>query len=479
MAPSSLAKPVWRGAKICTRGRALPKFDVTPINAHSSPQPCSTSTASCFSSRASRLWSCWPRPGGAAGLNRAWRLAAFAVLVVTGVAWILQPDTRDSTAGVPGLSSSWRPWSDCERQPSSPRSNVMPLPGGSPALLRFLHPANGLLEQSDLLRALDLAQRGDFASALCASRPIAEQPHECRPAGDCSNFSNPTAIGMACSDGFAANCLLGSSRRILPCSHSICALWARPARGKNFSCEFTTNAKDRGAAPQHVWLTMSVCCRFWLLADACQALSNLLETKLRKLPRDTKEFWIGPANLRPAKQAPAAPDWKSCAALQATPWSELKPRIDSTRGREFAPAAFACRRCAASAHRAKRSTIDRRLRIGNGAAYDSRFDFYRAECRDVRSRSRLLGGSTNPFTLHRLGALEFFAVRFEGEYWRFLTSLFLHYGPLHLLFNLYALFIIGPGLEQAIGSIRFGICYLVSGLGSGLGVLLPAPVRLE
>ena len=49
---------------------------------------------------------------------------------------------------------------------------------------------------------------------------------------------------------------------------------------------------------------------------------------------------------------------------------------------------------------------------------------------------------------------------------------FLHYGPLHLLFNLYALFIIGPGLEQAIGSIRFGICYLLSGLGSGIGVLL-------
>ena len=70
-----------------------------------------------------------------------------------------------------------------------------------------------------------------------------------------------------------------------------------------------------------------------------------------------------------------------------------------------------------------------------------------------------------------MGALEFFAVRFDGEYWRLLSSLFLHYGPLHLLFNLYALYVIGPGLEQAIGSIRFGICYLVSGLGSGIGVL--------
>ena len=38
--------------------------------------------------------------------------------------------------------------------------------------LRFLHPANGLLEQSALLRALDLAQRGDFASALSLLGPL-------------------------------------------------------------------------------------------------------------------------------------------------------------------------------------------------------------------------------------------------------------------------------------------------------------------
>jgi rhomboid protease GluP len=83
-----------------------------------------------------------------------------------------------------------------------------------------------------------------------------------------------------------------------------------------------------------------------------------------------------------------------------------------------------------------------------------------------------LGGSTNPLTLHRLGALEPFAVRYGGEYWRLLTSLFLHYGPLHLIFNLYALFIIGPGLERVIGSVRFAAYYLLSGLGSSVGVLL-------
>ena len=98
-------------------------------------------------------------------------------------------------------------------------------------------------------------------------------------------------------------------------------------------------------------------------------------------------------------------------------------------------------------------------------------DFHRAEYRHVHRRTAL-GGSTNPLTLHRLGALEPWALRFDGEYWRLITSLFLHYGPLHLLFNLYGLFLIGPGLERAIGSIRFAAFYLLSGLGSSIGVLL-------
>jgi rhomboid protease GluP len=83
-----------------------------------------------------------------------------------------------------------------------------------------------------------------------------------------------------------------------------------------------------------------------------------------------------------------------------------------------------------------------------------------------------LGGSTNPVTLHRLGAFEPRAIRIGGQYWRMVTSLFLHAGSLHLLFNLYALFVIGPGLERIIGSVRFALYYLLAGLGSSAGVLL-------
>ena len=73
--------------------------------------------------------------------------------------------------------------------------------------------------------------------------------------------------------------------------------------------------------------------------------------------------------------------------------------------------------------------------------------------------------------LYRLGALDYYSVVFRHQYWRLLTALFLHYGIVHLLFNLFALYVLGPPLERAIGSIRFAVCYLVSGLGSTTGVI--------
>ena len=78
----------------------------------------------------------------------------------------------------------------------------------------------------------------------------------------------------------------------------------------------------------------------------------------------------------------------------------------------------------------------------------------------------------NPVMLHRLGALDFFAVINNGEFWRLLAALFLHYNPIHLVFNLFALYVLGPSLERAIGSTRFAAFYLISGLGSTGGVVL-------
>ena len=80
-------------------------------------------------------------------------------------------------------------------------------------------------------------------------------------------------------------------------------------------------------------------------------------------------------------------------------------------------------------------------------------------------------GLTDPMMLHRLGALDASAVIIRAEFWRLFTALFLHDSIVHLGFNLFALYIIGPPLEKIIGAVRFGACYLISGIGSTIGVV--------
>jgi membrane associated rhomboid family serine protease len=82
-----------------------------------------------------------------------------------------------------------------------------------------------------------------------------------------------------------------------------------------------------------------------------------------------------------------------------------------------------------------------------------------------------VGDSNDPEVLHRIGALEPYSVVIQGEYWRLFTALFLHGGFAHLGFNLFALYVLGPPLERSIGTIRFVVCYLISGLASGAGVI--------
>lgn len=63
----------------------------------------------------------------------------------------------------------------------------------------------------------------------------------------------------------------------------------------------------------------------------------------------------------------------------------------------------------------------------------------------------------------------------ELQPYRFLTAAFLHStSPVHILFNMYALWITGPFLEQQLGRLRFTALYLLSALGGSVGYLLLA-----
>ncbi|MEU8355863.1 rhomboid family intramembrane serine protease [Nonomuraea sp. NPDC048882] len=59
------------------------------------------------------------------------------------------------------------------------------------------------------------------------------------------------------------------------------------------------------------------------------------------------------------------------------------------------------------------------------------------------------------------------------QYYRLITAAFVHGGVFHILFNCWALYVVGPYLERAFGHVRYTALYLVSALGgSVLGLWL-------
>jgi membrane associated rhomboid family serine protease len=63
-----------------------------------------------------------------------------------------------------------------------------------------------------------------------------------------------------------------------------------------------------------------------------------------------------------------------------------------------------------------------------------------------------------------------------GQYYRLGTSAFLHADLMHILFNMWALWVIGPALERWLGSIRYIALYVLSGLGGSVLVYLITPL---
>jgi len=65
----------------------------------------------------------------------------------------------------------------------------------------------------------------------------------------------------------------------------------------------------------------------------------------------------------------------------------------------------------------------------------------------------------------------------DGDLYRLVTSAFMHYGVTHLLFNMYALWVIGPPLEKSLGRLRFTALYALSALGGSVLVYLLSPLN--
>lgn len=74
------------------------------------------------------------------------------------------------------------------------------------------------------------------------------------------------------------------------------------------------------------------------------------------------------------------------------------------------------------------------------------------------------GADQNPSVLINYGAKYNQLINEHGEWWRFITPIFLHGNIVHLLMNMYGLWVIGPYVERLYGSAKFVFFWVVSGI---------------
>ena len=78
----------------------------------------------------------------------------------------------------------------------------------------------------------------------------------------------------------------------------------------------------------------------------------------------------------------------------------------------------------------------------------------------------ITGSSENAYFMYTKGAMSAPAVLEDGEYYRLLTAMFMHFGIRHIMNNMLVLFVLGDNLERALGHMKYLIFYLLCGIGS-------------
>ncbi len=68
-------------------------------------------------------------------------------------------------------------------------------------------------------------------------------------------------------------------------------------------------------------------------------------------------------------------------------------------------------------------------------------------------------------------------IAYDDQFYRLITSAFLHVGVTHILFNMVALYFTGPALEAALGHVRFIGVYALSAIGGSVLVYLLSPIE--
>ncbi|MCK9444640.1 MAG: rhomboid family intramembrane serine protease, partial [Tissierellaceae bacterium] len=84
----------------------------------------------------------------------------------------------------------------------------------------------------------------------------------------------------------------------------------------------------------------------------------------------------------------------------------------------------------------------------------------------------LNGGTTNVIALIKYGALYPPFILQYHQYYRFITAIFIHIGFAHIMLNGYALYVFGPQMERLMGTKKYLLFFLLSGIGGNIVTFL-------
>jgi rhomboid protease GluP len=402
--------------------------------------------------------------------NRGWQSASAIVLLVTALAWVIAPECAGYIGGAAWLLLLFFPAVGLRKAIELAANERYASAQRIVAVLRWLHPVPAVRQEFTFFRAIAAAQNGEADFALRQLDMLRAT------SGRASLQATAQALRMRGDwAGLVAWCrqnlplvAIGREPGLLPL---YCRALGETGAIDELVLQVAARAPALLATPQHQEtfdLTLLVMLAF---AGRHESLARLCKTRLRGLAADTKEFWIGTSLL-------AAGETETGCAMLETLRRKTKNALIRA---DVAHRLTARQPLPVSLNSGSKSTVQRfetnlaRRRVSLLAPKPGWPTPAVATFIALNAAMFLLelarGGSTNEATLYSLGALQPFAVLARGEYWRLLSALFLHFGPLHLLVNLYALYVLGPPLESSIGPTRFAVSYIIAGLGSSAGVV--------
>jgi rhomboid protease GluP len=347
-------------------------------------------------------------------------------------------------------------------------------------IISFLHPADGWREQPQIAAAMELAQRGDFDAASAALRRY-DNVKSLPGVVAIINLHRMTQQWDALLEWESRH------REDLKRQPFFFQTLLR-ARGETgdvaglieyYQTHKAQISKLEPAASRDLCRLM-----LFVFTGRRDLVEGLLDGSLKTLPVSTRQFWLATAELAAGDYLSARTQLEALLPLADPPLRlAIQHRLEKsqTLGSQPSPATATGAPNPVSAL----TTTDAILHdILLEQQHERNFGTSRTIFSKLARGTQILfllnvlmfglemlrGGGENLDTLYRLGAFFPPAIH-SGQWWRLISSLFLHYGPLHLTMNMIALALLGPFVEFALGHRKYFLVYFAAGIGS-MGIVL-------